>query len=222
MVVLRELGGQFAIFSYAAYFFRNAGVGLNPLTCTVLVGVMRLASTLACAALLDHAGRRSILTVGCSCCAISSAIGGVFLVGEIPGYSWVALIAVLSFVLGYGFGVGPIPWILIGELLPTPIRVVGASIVTFLFAAMQFIVGLMFPKLMEEVGFGGGLIFFAVFNTFLLILIRMFLPETTSQSIHILEHAFSNTKSIKPKQNIAVDQKTDPVDKEEMDQQHLL
>ena len=198
IIILRELGGQFAIFSYAPYFFISAGVEVNPSTCTVLLGVARLISTVLCATLLDRVGRRLILTVGCSCCAVSTTIGCVFLLWDIPGSSWVPLVAIIAFVLGYGFGVGPIPWILLGELLPTPIRVVGVSICTFTYASVEVIIGLSFPQLMEEVGLGGSLLFFAVFNVLLMVVVRRFLPETALSSLHLLEYVFSNNHLTDP------------------------
>ncbi|XP_045103188.1 facilitated trehalose transporter Tret1-like isoform X2 [Portunus trituberculatus] len=195
IIVLRELGGQFAIFSYAVYFFRNAGVQMKASTCTVLLGVARLFSTVACSSLLDRVGRRFILTVGSSCCAVSTAIGSIFLLWDIPGSSWVPVMAVICFVLGYGFGVGPIPWVLLGELLPTPIRVVGACICTCLYATMEVIVGLCFPQMMDEVGLGGSLLIFAAFNLLLMVVVRRFLPETANSSLHLLEYVFKKNYS---------------------------
>lgn len=222
VLILRELGGQFAIFSYAAYFFATAGVMFNPVTCTVLVGVMRLISTFICAFLLDRMGRRVMLMAGCSCCAIATAVGSLFLLWEVQGASWVPLVAVLTFALGYGFGVGPIPWILMGELLPTPIRVVGSTIVVFIFSAMQVFVGLMFPRLVDEVGLGGSFMFFAVFNTFLAVLIRLFLPETASQSLHTLEHAFDEPSSATHLLKTTPDKNTNPTDENTTFQKPLL
>ncbi|XP_050737470.1 facilitated trehalose transporter Tret1-like isoform X2 [Eriocheir sinensis] len=222
VMILRELGGQFAIFSYAAYFFATAGVMINPLTCTVLVGVMRLISTFTCAFLLDRVGRRIILMAGCSCCAISAAVGGLFLLWEVQGSSWVPLVAVLAFAFGYGFGVCPIPWILMGELLPTPVRVVGSTIVVFIFSAMQVFVGLMFPRLVDEVGLGGSFLVFAVFNTFLAVLVRLFLPETASQSLHTLEHAFDRANSTTVPLKTTPDKKTTPVDETGTSHEPLL
>ena len=113
---------------------------------------------------------------------------------DMPGSTWMPLVAVLFFALGYGFGVGPIPWILLGELLPTPIRVVGAAICIFLYAALQVVVGLSFPPLLQEVGLGGSLLFFAAFNVVMTVVVHRFLPETALSSLHYLEDAFKVDK----------------------------
>lgn len=56
------------------------------------------------------------------------------------GIGWLPLTCVVLYVASFGMGVGPVPWILLGELLPTPVRSIGASIVTSIFAIVLFTV----------------------------------------------------------------------------------
>ncbi|XP_071534345.1 facilitated trehalose transporter Tret1-like [Panulirus ornatus] len=188
--VLRELGGQYAVFTYTLYLFQQAGLHVDAFTCTILVGVARLVATLASSLFLDRVGRRSFLTGTCGVCAVAAAVGGAFLLAEVPRASWVPLAAVLIFVLSYGLGVGPIPWILQGELPPTPVRSVGASITTFFFAVSMFVVGYIFPELMSVAGVGGSLLVFAVFNALLTVVVWFFLPETGGRFLHQLQEVF--------------------------------
>lgn len=59
---------------------------------------------------------------------------------EDQGMGWLPLTCVVLYVASFGMGVGPVPWILLGELLPTPVRSIGASIVTSVFAIVLFVV----------------------------------------------------------------------------------
>ena len=59
---------------------------------------------------------------------------------EDQGIGWLPLTCVVVYVAAFGMGVGPVPWILLGELLPTPVRSIGASIVTSVFAIVLFVV----------------------------------------------------------------------------------
>lgn len=195
---LRELGGQYAVFTYSVYLFQEAGLHVDAFTCTILVGVARLVSTLAASLLLDRVGRRPLLTGTCGICAASAAFGGIFLLAEIPKASWVPLAAVLLFVLAYGLGVGPVPWVLQGELLPTPVRSLGASITIFFFAVSIFLVGYVFPELMSVAGVGGSLLVFAAFNAFLTLVLWFFLPETGGRFLHQLEDVFNIEPSPRP------------------------
>nr|XP_045606380.1 facilitated trehalose transporter Tret1-like [Procambarus clarkii] len=196
--VLRELGGQYAVFSYTVYLFQHAGLHLDAFTCTVLVGVARLIATFVSSLLLDRVGRRPFFIGTSAACAISVALGGFFLLLDMPGSSWVPLAAVLMFVVAYGLGVGPIPWVLLGEFLPTPVRFIGASITTFFFAFTLFVVGFVFPELMRVVGAGGSLLIFAFFNVVLAVVVWIFLPETGGRTLNQLQAAFNSRPAARP------------------------
>ncbi|ROT77650.1 facilitated trehalose transporter Tret1-like [Penaeus vannamei] len=191
--ILRELGGQYAVFSYTLYLFNRTGVSLDSYTCTILVGVVRLVSTIISSSLLDRVGRRPCLIGACLTCAVAAGVGGTFvLLEEVAGSaSWVPLASVLVFVSAYGLGIGPVPWVLLGELLPTPVRSLGTSVCTFSYAVMQFTVGYVFPELLLAVGVGGALLVFGAVKMILTVVLWLFLPETRGQSLHELQDAFN-------------------------------
>ncbi|XP_066967731.1 facilitated trehalose transporter Tret1-like [Macrobrachium rosenbergii] len=201
--ILRELGGQLAVFSYTVYLFQKAGVEIEVFTCTVLVGIVRLLATATSSILVDKLGRRPFLFGTFLVCGIAQTTGGAFLLADIPGTDWVPLVAVLIFVLAYGLGVGPIPWILLGELIPTPVRSIGASICTFSFCASQFFVGLLLPELMATLGVGGSFMVFAGANFLTSIFTFVFLPESRGRSLHQLQEIFSTRTSRRPLINVA-------------------
>nr|XP_053638686.1 facilitated trehalose transporter Tret1-like [Cherax quadricarinatus]XP_053638687.1 facilitated trehalose transporter Tret1-like [Cherax quadricarinatus] len=201
--VLRELGGQYAVFSYTVYLFHHAGLYLNAFTCTILVGVARLIATFVSSVLLDRIGRRPLLISTSIVSAVAVAFGGFFLLVDIPGSSWVPLAAVLVFVLAYGLGVGPIPWVLLGEFLPTPVRSIGASITTSFFALTLFVVGFVFPELMRVIGTGGSLLIFAFFNVVLAAVVWAFLPETGGRTLHQLQEVFTTRPVARPLLDVA-------------------
>lgn len=193
---MRELGGQYVVFAYTVYLFRQAGVNLDAFICTILVGVMRVLFTTIGCVMVDRVGRRPLIISTSFGCSLTGAIGGLFLILDIPGASWVPLVAVLLFVAFYGLGLGPIPWALLGELLPTPIRFIGSSICIFSFSLTQFVVSYLFPILMDYAGVGVALLVFAVANFLLAIILLVFLPETRGQTLSDLQDAFTPTQEI--------------------------
>ncbi|XP_063588845.1 facilitated trehalose transporter Tret1-like [Penaeus indicus] len=190
--VLRELGGQYVVFSYTVYLFREAGVSMDAYTCTILVGAVRLACTVLGSLLLGRVGRRPMLLATSVVCGLAELVGGAFLLGQFPGASWVPLAAVLVFVSSYGLGLSPVPWVLLGELLPTAVRSVGTSICVFNFALSIFIVSYTFPPLVEHAGVGTALIAFAGFHFVLSVITWAFLPETRGKSLSDLKDAFTS------------------------------
>ncbi|XP_047498471.1 facilitated trehalose transporter Tret1-like [Penaeus chinensis] len=146
--ILRELGGQYVVFSYTVYFFRKAGVGLDAFVCTVLVGVVRLVFTVVGAAVVDRVGRRPLLIATSLVCGAAEVVGAIFLLVDVPGSSWVPLAAVMIFVSSYGLGIGPIPWALMGELIPTPVRSIGNSVCIMDLSVFSFVISFVFPYLL--------------------------------------------------------------------------
>ncbi|KAG7171945.1 Facilitated trehalose transporter Tret1-like 2 [Homarus americanus] len=187
--ILRELGGAMVIFMYAVFFFENAGVTLDPFTCSVLLGVCRLVFTLISATIIDKLGRRPLLITSSIICGIALFVTGGVLYTQDQGVGWVPLTAVMVYVASFGLGAGPVPWILLGELLPTPVRSLGASIVTSIFV---------FPDLTVAIGLENAIMVFGSFEILLALLAFLFLPETRGRTLEDLQHAFVGSPVLTP------------------------
>ncbi|KAK3865050.1 hypothetical protein Pcinc_029307 [Petrolisthes cinctipes] len=193
---LREVGGNMVIFMYAVYFFENAGVIFDPFTCSVLLGVSRLVFTLVSALIIDRIGRRPLLIFSALVCSAALYVTGGVLYAADPGVGWVPLTAVIIYVASFGLGEGPVPWILIGELLPTPVRSIGASIVTTTFVITLFIITQGFPDLTVAIGLQNAVIIFGTFQLILAIVTFFFLPETRKRTLEELQYAFVGGENI--------------------------
>ncbi|XP_076057378.1 facilitated trehalose transporter Tret1-like [Oratosquilla oratoria] len=190
--VLRELGGAMVIFMYAAYFFEMADTTLDPFTTTVLLGVTRLIATIVSAVIIDRTGRRPLLMASAMVCAIAMGGAAAALHTDPENLAWLSLTCVLIYVFSYGLGVGPAPWILIGELLPTPVRLLGASVVTCVFAILMFIMTHVFPDVIAAVSLAWAVLAFALANVVLVVVAWVWLPETKGRSLEDLQGAFAS------------------------------
>ncbi|XP_050723352.1 facilitated trehalose transporter Tret1-like isoform X5 [Eriocheir sinensis] len=189
--VLRELGGRSCIMMYTVYIFREAGVQLDAFTCTVLVGVARTLCTCLTAAVLDKTGRRPMLMGTAVVGGVAQGACGLFLYLQVPGASWVPLAAVLVYVAAYGTGIGPIPWVYVGELVPSPVRSLGASLITACDAVVVFSINLGFLRLISHIGLGVTFIIFGVLNILIGVIVWLLVPETKGVHLQELELAFS-------------------------------
>ncbi|XP_069983138.1 facilitated trehalose transporter Tret1 [Penaeus vannamei] len=195
--MLRELGGKGPVFSYTVYIFRKAEVQLDAFYCTVFVGVARLVSTCVSACSLDLVGRKRLLVATATICAVSEAVAGAFLFLEVEGASWVPLASVIVFVIGYGVGLGPVPWAYLGELLPTPVRSLGAALITFSYSITYFVVNLLFLKVISSLGLGLTLLIFGTANLAIALVVLLFIPETKGRTLQDMEKAFSSRSKSK-------------------------
>lgn len=189
--VLRELGGRSCIMMYTVYIFRDAGVELDAFTCTVLVGAARLACTCVTAGVLDRVGRRPLLISTAVVAAVSQSVCGLFLFLQVPGASLVPLVAVLVYIAAYGTGVGPIPWVYVGELVPSPVRSLGASIITACDALTVFSINLAFLKIINTIGLATTFLIFAALNLLIAVLVCVWIPETRGVALQDLDEVFS-------------------------------
>ncbi|XP_064122637.1 facilitated trehalose transporter Tret1-like [Macrobrachium nipponense] len=194
ILALREISGQTAVFSYSVYMFRQAGIELDAFLCTVFIGCVRLICSFVAAGALDCAGRRPFLIGSSVICGLAELISGVAILLNFPGTSWIPLSGLLIYVAAYGLGQGSIPWILMGELLPTPVRSIGSSIITFSYCTLLFIVNLLFFRMTESLSLGGALCLFSMANLVLAVVTFVWLPETRGKSLDELETAFTRPR----------------------------
>ena len=197
LMILRELGGQNVVFSYTVYLFQLAGSTFDPFKCTILVGLTRLICTCIGAILMDKLGRRPLFLGTVFICVLSLTTAGVAIMIGKGSYmsGLVALGSVLIYVASYGSGVGPVPWTLLGELLPSPIRSMGSSLVTTGFSITVFGLSNIFPFLLNNLGLGITFIMFSVSNVLVGLIAYKFLPETKGKSLLELENAFGSKSS---------------------------
>ncbi|XP_042876206.1 facilitated trehalose transporter Tret1-like isoform X2 [Penaeus japonicus] len=191
--VLRELGGQYVIFSYSVYLFKRAGAALDAFACTLLLGAVRLVFTGMAFVCVDRVGRRPLMIGTSLVGGVAEAVGAVFLLVDIPGSSWMPMTAVMVFVSAYGLGIGPIPWALMGEMLPTPVRALGSAICSFWFSVAVFGMSFAFPFLLDSVGLGLMLLLFALAHVVMALIIWAFMPETRGRSLTDLQDSFKPT-----------------------------
>lgn len=72
-----------------------------------------------------------------------ATLGGFFYLkvhGDVSQMGWVPLTSLVVYVLSFSLGFGPIPWLMMGEILPAKIRGTAASVATGFNWSCTFIV----------------------------------------------------------------------------------
>ena len=203
--ILREGGGKSSVFLYTVYMFRSAGVNIDPMLCTMYVGIARVLTIFICALVIDKVGRKFIFLTCTIICTISLVTAGIALESESSNIvvKWIPVIAVLTFTISYCLGMSPIPWPLLAELLPLPVRPFSTSLACFTYSISLFGITSVFPSLLSSLGLGKSFLIFSISYFALIILVIMFLPETKGKTLTELEHAFVNKKNVKPLPNLS-------------------
>lgn len=118
--VFQQFVGINAVLYFAPRIFESMGMG-NPMTQTVLMGVVNISFTLVAIFTVEKFGRKPLLVIG----SLGMAVGalGVALAAVVPG---IGVVSVMVYSASFMFSWGPMCWVLISEIFPNTIR--GAAI----------------------------------------------------------------------------------------------
>ncbi|MEH6585152.1 MAG: sugar porter family MFS transporter [Halioglobus sp.] len=128
------------------------------------------------AALIENLGQESFLTFESDLLRNAIAIQ--------PG---IILAGILGFVACFAVSIGPVMWVLFSELFPNKVRAVAISIVGLVNSAISFLVQLLFPWQLANLGNSFTFLAYGCFALLGLGLILWLLPETRGKTLEELE-----------------------------------
>lgn len=102
---------------------QEAGSTIDENLCTIIVGIVNFISTFIATALIDKLGRKILLYASSATMAVTLITLGTFFNYKKNGYDvsqygWLPLVSFVFFIIGFAIGFGPIPWLMMGEILP--------------------------------------------------------------------------------------------------------
>jgi facilitated trehalose transporter len=123
LMLFQQLSGINAVIFYTVQIFKDAGSTIDGFLCTIIVGVVNFIATFIATILIDRLGRKILLYISASAMIVTlMTLGGFFyyksLGNDISNIGWLPLAAFVIYVLGFSLGFGPIPWLMMGEILP--------------------------------------------------------------------------------------------------------
>lgn len=99
----------------------------------------------------------------------------------------IILLSILGFVACFAVSLGPVMWVLFSELFPNRIRGIAISFVGLINSAISFLVQLVFPWELANLGATMTFALYGGFAALGLVIILKFLPETKGKSLEELE-----------------------------------
>merc|ERR1711997_660955 len=134
--------------------------------------------------LIEKAGRKTLMIAGLSSMLVMTTLLLVSLLtyNSIPAMSYLAIVAVILFVVGFATGPGSIPWFFVTELFAQSGRPTATSIAVTVNWSANFLVGLAFVPLqwiMEAYVF----IIFMVIQLCFILYVYFVVPETKNRTI---------------------------------------
>ena len=106
------------------------------------------------------------------------------------------LIGILGFVASFAISIGPVMWVLFAELFPNRIRGLAISFVGLVNSAVSFLVQLLFPWQLANIGNAGTFLIYGLFAVVGLLIIAKLLPETKGKSLEEIEELLVGVKEV--------------------------
>lgn len=169
----QQLSGINAVFYYSTMFFE--GLIDNPLLGTTIVGGVNVLATYVALLLMENSNRRTLILWSAGGMFFSSIALVLCLLGYFTKIA--SLFFVITYVIFFEIGLGPIPWLIVAEMFEAKYVATAMSISSQVNWACNFIVGLVFPYLQESLG-ALSFVPFAVVLLMTIIFVIVWLPET--------------------------------------------
>ncbi len=186
--VVQQITGISSVLAYATLIFERvsdggAGIDLSFVQ-TTFITLVNVVFTVLALLLIDRLGRRPLLivgTAGMALCMFATAWG-------FQNSTWV-LAGLLGFVACFAMSLGPVMWVLFSEIFPNRVRALAISTVGLVNSTVCFLVQLVFPWQMENLGGARTFLIYAVFAVLGVALLARILPETRGRSLEELEES---------------------------------
>jgi len=190
LAVFQQVTGINVIMYYAPAIFKSAGLGNDSaLFQTMIMGLVNLTFTIVSILLIERLGRRLLMLIGSVGMGIFLfAISIAYFTGSFTG------IIVLVFIMGYlaffALSLGPIVWVLIGEIFPNNLRSHAVSLAVFCLWAANLVVSFSFPILLVYLKGGYTFLIYAVMCVLCFIFVYKYLIETKGKTLEQIEKEF--------------------------------
>jgi len=181
-----QLSGINAILYYLNDIFAQAGFSrVSGDLQAVAVGATNLVFTLIGMALIDKAGRKWLMLVGCV--GLTFCLGGVSAVFWTHSHQGWLVWLLMAYIACFAASQGAVTWVYIGEIFPTRVRSKGQSLGSSSHWIMNAIISGIFPTLAAKSG-AYPFIFFGAMMALQFLLILFHYPETKGISLEQMQH----------------------------------
>ncbi|CAH0405429.1 unnamed protein product [Chilo suppressalis] len=192
LMIFQQLSGINAIIFYAEEIFLMAGSSIDKNLSSIIIGIVNFISTFIATVLIDRLGRKMLLYISCVSMIVTMVTLGAYCYlndsgVDVKNLGWLPLACLVIYVLGFSVGFGPVPWLMLGEILPSKIRGVAAAMATTTNWTCAFIVTKTFKNVSIALKMYGAMWLFTIICFIGLLFVIFFVPETRGISLEEIE-----------------------------------
>jgi MFS transporter, SP family, xylose:H+ symportor len=206
--IFQQVVGINAVVYFAPHMFENMGAPTNQAfwESATVVGITMTLFTLGATFTVDKLGRKPLLVVGAFTMSAAMIVLGFLFdrhlvsatvehvgAASSTSSSYVAIAAVIVYIMGFSFSWGPVVWIMLSEIFPNSIRGKAMSVAVAAQWIMNFIVTLTFPVMdgssYLNAHFNHGFAYwvYGVCSFVAALFVIRFLPETKGRTLESIQ-----------------------------------
>ncbi|XP_066151821.1 facilitated trehalose transporter Tret1-2 homolog [Euwallacea fornicatus] len=168
LVALQQFAGINPLLSFMKTIYEAAGSTIPPNICTIITGSVQVLSNTACIFMVERMGRKILLQICCIFCFLSMTVLGIYFFLKENQYDvepvfWLPITCLIVYMLVFSFGLGPLPWTVMGEIFPSNVKGIASAMTSTTSFITACLVTFLFPILSEVLGMAGGFWLFAFF-----------------------------------------------------------
>lgn len=192
---VQQFCGIFVIFVYAAKFSLEAGIVINEFISALIIGLIRVTTTLVIAYASDKLGRKplaicSSIGMFISLTGLSACIGFSLNQTELK---WLSAVFLFSFIIFGSCGFLTLPFAMSAEMYPQKNRGLGVALTITIGYMMSFVSIKTFPQIFILIGNFYVFIMYAVIAFCGIIFSIFVLPETKGKTLQEIENMFKKS-----------------------------
>ncbi|KOC68302.1 Facilitated trehalose transporter Tret1 [Habropoda laboriosa] len=187
MMFFQQASGVNAVIFYTVTIFQAAGSSMAPEVASIVVSLVQLVMSGVAALIVDRAGRKPLLMLSTSVMSASLIALGYYFKqkdsgSDVSSLGWLPLVSLIVFMVAFSIGLGPVPWMLMGELFSSETKAVASSYAVMLNWFMVFVVTKTFPTMNSELGIDMTFWIFAVIMAGATAYTHVLVPETKGKT----------------------------------------
>ncbi|KAF5290646.1 hypothetical protein FQR65_LT01936 [Abscondita terminalis] len=204
MIALRmfqQFSGFLGITFYIQTLFIKADKYVSPIVFVTIYYLLQTVGSLVNAAVIDKLGRKPLLLTswfliicGLSLETVYYALEKLYIFNE-GDYSWLPILGLFVFIVGYTIGLQNIPIVLTGEMFPLHFKAVSTGIINFAYGITGVIASKYFQYTKDNFGLYVPFLTFTIFSICGLGFSFFYLPETKRKTLEEIQKTLTNKQT---------------------------
>lgn len=195
LLTFQQLTGINGVLFYSSNIFNSAGISSSK-GATFVMGTIQAIATGITVIMVDRKGRRILLILSTTMMTISNLLvaAAFYLEDIVPAncrsiLKIVSVIGLVILVIGFSLGLGPIPWIIMSEILPVNMKSLAGSVATLFNWLTAWVITMTAPLLMSW-STAGTFTIYALVSAYAIMIVKLWVPETKGRTLEEIQWFF--------------------------------